>query len=503
MRTKKAIINIIANVFVQLTSIIIGLIVPKLLISNYGSTVNGLIQMITQIVSYFGIIEGGVATAAGVALYKPLLENNEEKINRIMTAVKEFYLKTGFFFLILGGLVCILYPLSIMNQIDFITSLIITVLLMIISIAGYLIFNKYNMILVSDQKHYITLISSALANILVAIVQIVLISYKVNILIVVLATPLLGIIRLLLIRKYVKTKYSYITYKSDRPDYSAIKNKWNALSLNVSQMCKIVIPLIVLNLMFDLKVVSVYSVYSMIFRVGSSLIETIGNSLTAGFGNLIAEGNNNNLRRVYDISETLIISFISIVSLGFFILTSSFIKIYIGENPDISYQCPLLAVSFIINEAILNIRFSPKIILKANGILKQVSRIAIFEIILATILTPIFCYIFGFQAVLFGSIISGVIQSIYMIVFVNKNIMKTSLMVIVRKLLVNIIGIIISYVLIVNFINIEPVGYVQFIIDGICVVIISFIVLFTLSFLFLRKHCMLIYNQLKSLVIKS
>ena len=327
MRTKKAIINVIANVFVQLTSIIIGLIVPKLLISNYGSTVNGLIQLITQIVSYFGIIEGGVATAAGAALYKPLLENNEEKINKIMTAVKEFYLKTGFFFLILGGLLCILYPLSIINQIDFMTALIITVLLMIISIAGYLIFNKYNMILVSDQKHYITLISSALANILIAIIQIVLISYKANILIVVLATPLLGIIRLLLIRKYVKTKYSYITYNSDSPDYLAIKNKWNALSLNVSQMCKIVIPLIVLNLMFDLKVVSVYSVYSMIFRVGSSLIETVGNSLTAGFGNLIAEGNNNNLRRVYDISETLIISFISIISLGFFVLTSSFIKI--------------------------------------------------------------------------------------------------------------------------------------------------------------------------------
>lgn len=503
MRTKKAVINVIANVFVQLTSIIIGLLVPKLLISNYGSTVNGLIQMITQIVSYFGIIEGGVATAAGAALYKPLLENNQEKINRIMTAVKEFYLKTGFFFLILGTLLCIIYPLSIMDQIDFITALIITILLMVISIAGYLIFNKYNMILVSDQKHYITLISSALANILIAIIQIVLILNKVNILLVVVTTPILGIIRLFLLRKYVKAKYSYIDYKSDNPDYTAIENKWNALSLNVSQMCKIVIPLIVLNLMFDLKVVSVYSIYSMIFRVGSSLIETIGNSLTASFGNLIAEGNNKNLGRVYDISETLIIVFISIVSLGFLVLTSSFINIYIGNNTDISYQCPLLAISFIINEAILNIRFSPKMILKAKGILKQVSKIAILEIVLTVIITPIFCYYLGFQAVLFGSIISGLMQSIYMSVFVDKNIIKRKQYILIKKLLINILGIIISYMFIVNIINIQPQGYIQFIIDIIYIVLISSIVLLILGWIFLKKHYQLVYNQLKSLVYKN
>lgn len=58
MRTKKAMINIIANILVQFTSIIVGLLVPKMLIENYGSSVNGLIQMMTQIISYFGIIEG-------------------------------------------------------------------------------------------------------------------------------------------------------------------------------------------------------------------------------------------------------------------------------------------------------------------------------------------------------------------------------------------------------------------------------------------------------------
>ena len=502
MRTKKALINVIANIFVQMSSIIIGLIVPKLLILNYGSSINGLIQMITQIISYFGIIEGGVATAAGASLYKPLLEKNEEKINKIMSAVKEFYIKTGFFFLILGILICIFYPLSIMNQISFTTAFSITFLLMIISILGYLVFNKYNMILVSDQKHYITLISSSAANILIAIIQIILIYNKVNILLIVLTTPLLGIIRLIIIRRYVKIKYKYITYKSNSPDYSSISNKWNALALNVSQMCKIIIPLVILNFMYDLKVVSVYTVYSMIFRVGSSLIETIGNSLTASFGNLIAEGENNKIIRVYDMSETIIIFLISIVSLGFFVLTPSFIDIYIGTNSEINYQCPLLASLFIINEAILNIRFSPKIILKAKGILKQVSKVAIVEIIISVVLTPIFCIFIGFEAVLIGSIVSGLIQTIYMIILVNKHILKRSLKIILKKILINAIGIIISFLIISNLLVLKSSGYIQFVLDGIAIILISTIILLIIGFLFLRPHYKDIYNQLKLLVNK-
>lgn len=500
MRTKKAVINIIANVIVQFTSIIVSLMVPKLIISNYGSSINGLIQMITQIVSYFGIIEGGVATAAGAALYKPLLEKNYEKINNIMTAVKEFYLKTGVFFCILGLLLCVIYPITIMEEISFFTAFIVTFLLMIISISGYLVFNKYNMILVSDQNHYVTLISSAIVNILVAIIQVILIQMKVNIIFVILATPILGMIRLIILRKYIKKKYNYINYQSKTPDRESIEKKWNALSLNVSQMCKIVIPMLTLSLMFDLKIVSVYSVYSMVYRVGSSLIETIGNSMTASFGNLIAEGNEKNLVRVYDITETLIVIFIAFLSLGFFLLINPFINIYIGENADISYYCPMLSLSFIINEAIINIRFSPKIILRAKGILKEVSKVAVLEIVLCIILTPIFCFIFGFEAVLFGSIITGLIQTIFMINLVNKSILKRKLRIIIKKLIVNFIGIVIGNLIIKQLLTINPIGYIQFIFDGILIVGMTSVILFIINYILAKEHLMLIYNQIKNIL---
>ena len=498
MRTKKTIINVIANIIVQLSSIVIGLLVPRLIISHYGSSVNGLIQMMTQIISYFGIVEGGVAVAAGASLYKPLLKKDTKKINNIMTAVRDFYFKTGIIICIVSIIICVFYPLTIINEIRYSTSFIIILLLLIISVSGYLIFNKYNMILVTDQKHYITLISSAISNILVALIQIIFIINEFNIILVVVPVPLFGMLRLLFLRMYVQKHYNYLTYNSNEPDNKAISQKWNALSLNVSQICKIVIPLVVLSNMFDLKVVSVYTVYSMVFRVGSSLIETIGNSITATFGNILAE-NEKNVFRVYNILEIIIVIFITIISVCFYLLINPFISVYIGNNSEISYYCPVLALSFVINEAIINMRFTPKMMLKAKGDLKGVSKVAIFEIIITLILTPIFCKLLGFEFVLFGSIISGLIQTIYMTLYVYGELLKVNVFNLLKKILLGFIVFLICLVLGKYFYIVSSVNIIHWGIDASIITFFVSIITIAVFGLFYTKDINSIIYQIKNI----
>lgn len=57
MRTKKAILNIIASLLLQVIVLICGFIVPKLIITNFGSKVNGLISSITQFLAYISLLE--------------------------------------------------------------------------------------------------------------------------------------------------------------------------------------------------------------------------------------------------------------------------------------------------------------------------------------------------------------------------------------------------------------------------------------------------------------
>ena len=48
MRSKKALYNIISSAFLQVITVICGFIVSKLIISNYGSNINGLVSSITN-----------------------------------------------------------------------------------------------------------------------------------------------------------------------------------------------------------------------------------------------------------------------------------------------------------------------------------------------------------------------------------------------------------------------------------------------------------------------
>lgn len=74
MRKKKLILNSVTSLLTQLMTIICGLIIPRLIISAYGSQVNGLVSSITQFLSVISLLDLGVGAVVQTALYRPLAE---------------------------------------------------------------------------------------------------------------------------------------------------------------------------------------------------------------------------------------------------------------------------------------------------------------------------------------------------------------------------------------------------------------------------------------------
>ena len=63
-RTKKFFYNSLSTAMLQLTNMIIGFLLPRLMLKFYGSEINGLVTSITRFISYFNIEEAGLAGAA-------------------------------------------------------------------------------------------------------------------------------------------------------------------------------------------------------------------------------------------------------------------------------------------------------------------------------------------------------------------------------------------------------------------------------------------------------
>ena len=72
---KKIKYNLIVGISSQIIALILGIIVPKLILVNYGSEINGLLSSVTNIYAYIAIVEAGVAAASCQALYKPIVQN--------------------------------------------------------------------------------------------------------------------------------------------------------------------------------------------------------------------------------------------------------------------------------------------------------------------------------------------------------------------------------------------------------------------------------------------
>ena len=110
MRSKNAFANIIVSLIYQLVLIVCGLLVPRLIIRTFGSSVNGLISSITRFLSYIVLLEAGVGGVVRAALYKPLAEQNVNSISSIIKATEKFFKVIGLIFLLYLFIIALLFP---------------------------------------------------------------------------------------------------------------------------------------------------------------------------------------------------------------------------------------------------------------------------------------------------------------------------------------------------------------------------------------------------------
>ena len=89
--SNRTILNISLVIISQLVSVVSGIILPKIFLNYFGSETNGLVASITQFLSYISLIEGGLGSVYLARLYKPLVDNDKEKLSKVVNAGKRYF----------------------------------------------------------------------------------------------------------------------------------------------------------------------------------------------------------------------------------------------------------------------------------------------------------------------------------------------------------------------------------------------------------------------------
>lgn len=434
MREKRAIKNVITNIILQIVLAGSGLVIPRLIMSSFGSDINGMVSSISQFITYAALIEMGIGNASIVALYKPIATQNYSDISSIVTGAKKMYLISGCIYS--GIVLCIAccYPILYKEQIGYWFIFDLVLCIGAVNAIDYFILGKYKVLLIADQKYYIINIVRTFATILLVIGSVFLIAIEKDVLWIKGLAVITHLCEAILIYLYIKRKYPLISFRA--MELKKIAQRWNAL---VHQLCATIVyntDVVVLTLCLpghSLYEISVYSVYSMVLSMVSNMTGTLTTGINASFGDMFAKRENEHIKKVFDVYEFFFLIALFILYSSFLVLIVPFVACYTQGMGDVEYVRLNIGILFALNGLTAQLKEVSGVIINAAGRYRETQRYAIEEAVINIVISLILVRPMGIVGVLIGTLISHIWMDIRFMRYMCKNIiLQTGLLTIGR-----------------------------------------------------------------------
>lgn len=497
MYLKNSLYNIFFGFISQIITIGLGIIIPRMFLMNFGSELNGLIASLQQIFTYLTLLEVGVGAASLQALYSPIAKQNYKEINGILSATHKYYKKTGCIYFIAVLSIAIIYPIFTTSEINKIK---ITVLVLVMGMSGVLSYffqAKFKLFLQASGKEYITINLVTICNILSSFMKIIMLNFKFDIITIQLIYFLITVVQVIFIQIYIKKNYSWINYNV-KPNYDSISQKGSVLVHQISTLIFSNTDVLLLTFFCDLKVVSVYVMYNMLFGMAQTLFSTINGSIVFALGQTYHKDKERFIK-IYNIYEVYITTIAFGVYGVAYMFILPFLRLYTSGINDINYIDNILAILFLISNLLSTLRLPSSNVISIAGHFKETKIRSVIESAINLTCSIIFVKIFGIYGVLVGTIVALLYRTNDMIIYCNKKILKRSLKRPYKIIYVNIILLVISITIFQNL-NLNLNSYGKIILNASIIGVLIGIIFFIVISLFDIKSFKSCYNYVKSYI---
>ena len=427
--------NVVSSIVYQVVLLVISFLLPRLYLENFGSEVNGVLSTIKQIFAYLILLEAGVGLATTQALYKKMGENDKAGAGAVLSATNIYYRKTGIIYLVLVLIIAVIYAFVVPTGMNELTVFWIVILTALPSLFSYFIQAKYRILMEVDGRKYVINNSETAVQLVANIGKVLVLVLTDSLILIQLVYCIISLCQLLFLYIYAKRRYKWLDL-SVKPDFASIAQKNSVLVHQLSGMVFNNTDIILLSLLCDFKVVSVYAIYNIFF----SQMQTFITSVVSGFNFALGQmfhADKEKFLKVFDIYETLYIgaTFIIYTLMAVFILP--LIQIYTSGVNDANYSNVYLILLFVIMNLLANGKLPANIIVEYSGDFRETRHQAIWEMIINICVSVVAIIYFGICGAIFGTIAALVYRSIAMIGYSNKNVLGRNAFSTYRHWLVN------------------------------------------------------------------
>lgn len=336
MRVRNSIKNIYISILTQIIITLLGFISRRIFLDSLGSEYLGINGLLTNILSMLSLVEGGIGGSIVYSLYKPLAEDDREKIISLVQLYKRAYI-------VLSGIIFILsialYPILniVIKESDGIENLTLVYFIFAFkNIISYLNAHKWSLIN-ADQKAYVLAKYNLIFNVITTISKIIILLLTNNYILYLIVELFIFMIQNIWNGKIVNKRYSYIRttkrYKVDEEiKVNLIKNVKAMFLHNIGGYCIFGTDNILISVFINLRTVGVYSNYTMIINQLKGILSPIITGIGASVGNLIAIESKEKSYEIFNVIYLINFWIYGFCSIILFNLLEPFIEWWLGKG---------------------------------------------------------------------------------------------------------------------------------------------------------------------------
>lgn len=494
-RTKNAFLVISTGMLSEVVALVCGLILPRLILSSFGSAYNGITQSITQFISYISLMKAGIGGVTAASLYKPLAEGNTKEISEIVAATQMFMRKIALIFVIFIVGLAIIYPTFIVKDFDWWFTASLILIISITTFAQYYFGFTYQTLLAADQKDYITTSLGIVTTILNTLVSYILIKNNCSIQMVKLGSSVVHLITPLFLYFYVRKKYKII--KDVKPNLNVIPQRWDATAHEVASFVNNNTDIVVLTMFSTLPEVSVYTVYHYVISNLKKIVNICTVGFGAAFGDMYAKNEIDLMHENLSIFELITFSMATVLYSVAFVMILPFVTIYTKGITDVEYIRPVFGVVLLLASMFNCFRIPYRVVVINVGHFKQTRNGAIVEALINIIISAVGVYLFGLVGVAIGTLAAMMFRTCQFAFYLSKNIMYRDIKYFIKHLVVTFAIVIIVYLISKLYIPLTMSGWFTWILYAIITTIITVVITVIMDYVFYKKDMFNLIKKLK------
>lgn len=431
-RAKNSTRNIIVSMITYMIQVLLAFFVRRYFIFYFGAEYLGLNSLFSNVLSILSLAELGFGSALVFAMYKPMAENDEEKVRQLLQFYKKSYFIIGIIVFSLG--LCVLPFMSFFKvkagSID--VNLYVVYLIFLFNSTISYFFAHRRSLLYTSQRNDIESKINMVMNFLQYGIQLFIIIVLKNYYLYIITTGVVGLLSNLCV--YVITQKKYRRF-IDKPKNALSNEDTHEIKKNVGALVfhKLGTTIVystdslIIYFMLGSANLGMYSNYVMITTQVATLLSIFINSIRGSIGNSIAsesvEKNQQLLKRLNFIYFWII----SFCTIAIFVLADPFIdKVLVKGSQNLLFEKSVLIViclNFFFNQS----KSIVGTFKECAGLFYQDRFKCIFESIINLVASIVLTKYFGIIGVVLGTIISNVLTSLWLDVYVlNKNYLHMS-----------------------------------------------------------------------------